>query len=190
MQHIALYFGSFNPIHIGHLLIARYVLNEQLAQKVWFVVSPQNPLKQSNTLLNEHQRLHLVSMAIEKEPDMKASNVEFSLPKPSYTIDTLTYLKEKYPNYRFSIIMGGDSYSNLPRWKNYEKILEQYTMLVYPRRDMITTAYDKGNTIFMKAPMLEISSTEIRKLIKNKKSIRYMVPENVGEEIEACGYYK
>lgn len=190
MQHIALYFGSFNPIHIGHLLIARYVLNEQLAQKVWFVVSPQNPLKQSNTLLNEHQRLHLVSMAIDKEPDMKASNVEFSLPKPSYTIDTLTYLKEKYPHYKFSIIMGGDSYSNLPRWKNYEKILEDYTLLVYPRKDMITTAYEKGNTIFMQAPMLEISSTEIRKLIKNKKSIRFMVPENVGEEIDACGYYK
>lgn len=190
MQHIALYFGSFNPIHIGHLLIARYVLNEQLAQKVWFVVSPQNPLKQSNTLLNEHQRLHLVSMAIEKEPDMKASNIEFSLPRPSYTIDTLTYLKEKYPQYKFSIIMGGDSYSNLPRWKNYEKIIEEYTLLVYPRKDMITAAYDKGNTIFMQAPMLEISSTEIRKLIKNKKSIRFMVPENVAEEIDACGYYK
>ena len=130
---IGLYFGSFNPIHIGHLIIANHVLNETDLNKVWFVVSPQNPFKQSNSLLNETYRLQLVRLAVEQDNRIKVSDVEFSMPRPSYTIDTLTYLKEKNPDDSFSIIMGSDSFQNLDKWKNYRMITEAHTIYVYKR---------------------------------------------------------
>ena len=187
---IGLFFGSFNPIHIGHLIIANHVLNETALQKVWFVVSPQNPFKPSSTLLNEYDRLHLVQKAIEADDRLKASEIEFSLPKPSYTAHTLAYLTEKYPTHEFTIIMGSDSFQNLPKWKNAETILSNYSILVYqrPQFDVID---DLGAKLTkLDAPLLEISATYIRNSIQNGKSIRYLVPQVVEEEIERSGFYK
>lgn len=187
---IGLYFGSFNPIHIGHLIIASYVANNTDMQQVWFVVSPQNPLKPSSVLLNEYHRLHLVHLAVEDDLRLKASDVEFKLPRPSYTIDTLTYLQEKYPQHEFSIIMGSDSFQNLPRWKNYEALVKNYPIIVYKRKEFEVTDTHGANVIELEAPMLEISATEIRDNIKSGKTIRYLVPEKVQQEIEQNSYYK
>lgn len=187
---VGLYFGSFNPIHVGHLLIASHVADSGLVDKVWFVVSPQNPLKHSSTLLNEYDRLHLVNLAIEEDDRFKASDVEFKLPKPSYTIDTLIHLKEKYPQHTFSVILGGDSYQNLSKWKNYQILLNDYQLIVYNRPNAEVNNNEKSNIHILDAPLLEISSTEIRKSIQQKRSIRYMLPENVRIEIERNGYYK
>ena len=128
-----LFFGSFNPIHVGHLIIANHVLNETDVEKIWFIVSPQNPFKNESTLLNEYHRLHLVRLATENDNRIKASEIEFGLPRPSYTVDTLAYLSEKFPDNEFSIIMGSDSYQNLPKWKNAEVILNNYGVYVYQR---------------------------------------------------------
>jgi nicotinate-nucleotide adenylyltransferase len=187
---IGLYFGSFNPIHVGHLIIANHIANNTDLQKVWFVVSPQNPLKQSSSLLNEYDRLHLINISIEGENKLRTSNVEFTLPKPSYTVDTLAYLTEKYPEHEFSIIMGSDSFSNIAKWKNYEVILKNHELYIYKRPGFeIDTAFKK-DLIILNAPLLEISSTRIRELIKNNRSIKYLVPDIVKEEIERNGYYK
>jgi nicotinate-nucleotide adenylyltransferase len=187
---VGLFFGSFNPIHTGHLIIANHVLNETDLDKVWFIVSPQNPLKKSKTLLNKYHRLHLVRLAIEGDGRMRASDIEFGLPTPSYTVDTLTYLKEKYPKHEFSVIMGSDSLQNLHKWKNYEVILKNYQLYIYRRPASELTQPAEKNIHLLDAPLLEISATQIRYIIKSGKSIRYMVPENVMEEIEKCGYYK
>jgi nicotinate-nucleotide adenylyltransferase len=186
---IGLYFGSFNPIHIGHLIIANTVANNSDIQQIWFVVSPQNPLKKSGSLLNEYHRLHLVQIAIADNPKFKAIDVEFRLPKPSYTVDTLTYFNEKYPSYNFTIIMGSDSYTNLPRWKNFQQIKNRYNIFVYERPPFKMAEVGPQVTI-LKAPLLEISSTEIRSLVKAGKSIKYMTPEAVNEEILKNNYYK
>ena len=190
-MRIGLYFGSFNPIHHGHLLIATYLLQNTSLQQVWFVVSPQNPLKPAASLLNEYHRLYLVQLAIEGEKDLKAQDIEFKLPKPSYTADTLTYLQEKYPGHEFSIIMGSDSFQNLPRWKNAEYLLKNYSIYVYRRPEHETLpAYEGARDIhILDAPLLPISSTQIRKNIKDGFSIRYWVPEAVRFEIERNGYY-
>jgi len=132
-MNIGLYFGSFNPIHNGHLIIANHVLNTTDLAQVWLIVSPQNPLKKANSLLNEYHRLHLVKSAIEGEKNLKASSIEFKLPKPSYTIDTLTHLKEKYPQHDFSIIMGSDSFNNIHKWKNYQLLLKDHYIYIYKR---------------------------------------------------------
>ncbi len=186
---IGLYFGSFNPIHIGHLIIANHIANNTDIDEVWFVVSPQNPLKKAAGLLNEHHRYDLVKIATEDEKKLKVSNVEFTMPKPSYTIDTLLYLSEKYKAHKFTLIIGSDSYQNIEQWKNYKQIILNYNILIYLR-----PSYSLNNTLpenvkIVAAPLLEISSTQIRKNIKNKKSIRYLVPDSVLEEIEVKGYY-
>lgn len=190
---IGLYFGSFNPIHVGHLIIANHVINITDYDKIWFVVSPQNPLKPSNSLLNEYTRLHLVRLAIEDNPSFKVIDVEFNLPKPSYTIDTLTYLKEKYPSYSFAVILGSDSYQNLPKWKNYQTLINENELLVYERPGFPFNPQSSipSQTILLKgAPLLDISATSIRKLLSQGKSIQYLVSEKVREEINAAGYYK
>ena len=189
-MNIGLYFGSFNPIHIGHLIIANHVLNETDLQRIWFVVSPQNPFKSSASLLNEYDRLHLVQKAIEGDDRLKASKIEFALPKPSYTSHTLTYLTEKYRSHNFSVIMGSDSYENLPRWKNAEAITSNYPIIVY-RRPGFNVGHSEGDPIrIMDAPLLEISATHIRELIQQGKSIKYLVPNAVENEIEKSGFYK
>jgi nicotinate-nucleotide adenylyltransferase len=186
---VGLYFGSFNPVHNGHLIIANYLLNNTDLNQVWLVVSPQNPLKKSSGLLNEYHRLHLVKSAIDGEKNIKASSIEFQLPKPSFTIDTLTYLKEKYPAHEFSIIMGSDSFTNIQKWKNYQVLLKEYTIYIYVRPGFEITNQPE-NIKALKAPLIEISSTHIRELIKSGKSIRYLVPDIVKEEIENNNYYR
>ena len=189
-MHIGLYFGSFNPIHTGHLIIANHIITHSEIDKVWFVVSPHNPLKEAHSLLNEHHRMHLVNLAIEDNPKFRASNVEFHLPKPSYTIDTLTYLTEKFPLERFSIIMGSDSFQNIHRWKNFEQLVSRYSFIVYKRPGFDIKDTHGANISILEAPLLEISSTYIRNLVKEKKSIRYIVPDAVREHIEANRYYQ
>ena len=186
---IGLYFGSFNPIHVGHLIIASHIVNNCDLDQVWLVVSPQNPLKPAS-LLNEYHRLHLVQIATESNSKLKASNIEFSLPKPSYTIDTLTYLDEKYPQHRFSVIMGSDSYQNLYNWKNYEQILKRYPIIIYQRPGYVVHDKQLGNILIADAPLLDISASFIRKNIKDGKSIEYIVTEKVRQEIENNSYYK
>lgn len=187
---IGLYFGSFNPVHVAHLIIANHILNETDVEKVWFVVSPQNPFKEESNLLNEYHRLHLVRLATEDDIRIKASDIEFSLPKPSYTSATLVYLADKYPKHEFSIIMGSDSFQNFPKWKNCEVIVKNYPLYVYLR-----PGFEIENKIgailhILDAPLLQLSSTLIRKYIKNGRSVRYMVPDKVLDEIEMGGYYK
>jgi nicotinate-nucleotide adenylyltransferase len=187
---IGLYFGSFNPIHTGHLIIANHVLNQTDIQKIWFVVSPQNPFKHSATLLNEYDRLHLVQIAVEADDRFRASEIEFSLPKPSYTSHTLTYLSEKYPNHEFSVLMGSDSFQNISNWKNAEHIIQNYPILVYKRPGFDVINSIGARATFMDAPLLEISATFIRESIQLGKSIRYLVPKAVEEEIEKSSFYK
>ncbi|MFT3902505.1 MAG: nicotinate (nicotinamide) nucleotide adenylyltransferase [Niabella sp.] len=187
---IGLFFGSFNPIHHGHLIIANHILNNGLTDKIWFVVSPHNPLKETKSLLNENHRLHLVNLAIENDLRLKASDIEFSLPRPSYTAVTLAHLSEKYPSQEFAVIMGGDSFQNIKRWYNYEYIINNYNILIYNRPSFTIDSTENEQIQVLDAPLLEISSTQIRKYIREKKSIRYLLPDAVIEEIEKGGYYK
>lgn len=189
-MRIGLYFGSFNPIHVGHLIIASHILNECELEKIWFVVSPLNPFKDADNLLNEYDRLHLVQKGIENDLRFKASDIEFSLPKPSYTVHTLAYLQEKYPEHKFSIIMGSDGFQNLGKWKLYETIVANYTFIIYKRPGFEVDNRLNANIKIMKAPLLEISSTHIRELIKSGKSIKYLVPPLVEEEIIRSRLYK
>ena len=189
-MNIGLYFGSFNPIHIGHLIIGNHIANSTEVDEVWFVVSPQNPLKESASLLNEQHRFSLVKIAVEDETKLKASNVEFSMPKPSYTIDTLIYLSEKYKQHTFTLIIGSDSFLNFEKWKNYNQIILNYNILIYPRPGFDVKRKLPETIKVIDAPLLEISSTQIRKYIKEKKSIRYLVTDKVLDEIELRGYYK
>ncbi|HVK96631.1 MAG TPA: nicotinate (nicotinamide) nucleotide adenylyltransferase [Flavisolibacter sp.] len=187
---IGLYFGSFNPIHTGHLIIANHILNETDIKQVWFVVSPQNPFKESHSLLNEYYRLNLVNKAIDDDLRLKASDIEFNLPKPSYTSHTLSYLNEKYPDYSFTIIMGSDSFQNLGKWKNAEFIISNYSIIVYIRPGFQITNNVNATVQILNAPLLQISSTHIRELILEKKSIKYLVPASVEEEILKSNLYR
>ncbi|MFL5786832.1 MAG: nicotinate (nicotinamide) nucleotide adenylyltransferase [Flavisolibacter sp.] len=187
---VGLYFGSFNPIHNGHLIVANHILNETSLEKVWFVVSPQNPFKQSGELLNEYDRLHLVQKAIEADFRLKVSDIEFNLPRPSYTTNTLAYLSEKYPTNEFSILMGSDSFQNLGNWKNAQFIISNYPIIVYKRPGFEINNKLNASIQIMDAPLLQISATYIRELIKSGKSIKYLVPPIVEEEINAGSYFK
>lgn len=187
---IGLFFGSFNPIHHAHLIIANYIINQDLVDKIWFVVSPHNPLKESQSLLNENHRLHLVNLAIEGEIHLRAMDIEFHLPRPSYTSYTLNHLKEKYPNDEFVVIMGGDSFQNITKWKNYDYIINNYNIIIYNRPGFIIDNSLNARLTIVDAPLLELSATAIRQLIRQKKSVRYMLPDAVIEEIEKGGYYR
>jgi nicotinate-nucleotide adenylyltransferase len=187
---VGLYFGSFNPIHVGHLIIASHILNETDIQRIWFVVSPLNPFKDSESLVNEYDRLHLVQKATEEDPRFKVTDIEFNLPRPSYTIHTLTYLQEKYPDHEFCIIMGSDSYQNIMKWKNPELILSNYRLLVYRRPGFEVTPIEGSKTEILNAPLLQVSATHIRELVRKGKSIKYLVPPAVEEEILNAGLFK
>ncbi len=189
-MEIGLYFGSFNPIHIGHLIIASHVCNKTPVGKVWFVVSPQNPFKNSSQLLNEYDRLHLVNLALEDDPRFQSTNIEFSLPRPSYTIDTLIYLEEKFPQHKFSLVMGSDSWQNFKSWKNYDQILKVYRVTVYERPGFPVKTPHENLVVLKDAPLLQISASYIRSLLKEKKSVRYLVPPKVEEEILNSGYFQ
>ena len=187
---IGLYFGSFNPVHVAHLIIANHILNETDVEKVWFVVSPRNPFKQEATLLNEYHRLHLVRIATQDDLRIKASDIEFSLPKPSYTSVTLAYLADKYPEHQFVIIMGSDSFQNLHKWKNHEVIIKNYPVYVYKRPGFEIENSLGARLNLLEAPLLELSSTQLRKYLREGKSVRYMIPDSVLEEINKGGYYR
>ena len=194
MKKVGLFFGSFNPIHIGHLILANYILENSDMTELWFVVSPQNPFKDKKTLLKDHNRLDMVQLSVKNYPKMRASNVEFSLPKPSYTIDTLTYLKEKYPDHSFALIMGEDNLKGLPKWKNADKLIENHQIIVYPRifeGERQDNEYLKHENISMiNAPIIELSATEIRNMIKNGKNVRPMLPPEVYEYLDGSNFYK
>src|SRR4051812_341049 len=166
-MHIGLFFGSFNPVHIGHMALANYMAAFTGMQQVWLVVSPQNPLKTKNQLLDQNNRLLLVNLAIDDYPNLRSSNIEFSLPTPSYTINTLVHLKEKYPEHEFSLIMGQDNLKSFAKWKNYEEILKRFHIYVYPRPEVGATEFDAHPHVHLtEAPMMDISSTFIRNAIK------------------------
>jgi len=188
-MRVALYFGSFNPVHVGHLIIAQHVAQSTDIDEVWFVVSPQNPFKNGQTLLHEQHRLNMVREAIEGCKSLRASNVEFSLPKPSYTINTLTYLKEKHPSTSFCILLGSDGFQNIHKWKNGEVITSEYPIYIYKRPGFEVQIDNLPNCTLLEAPLLDISSTHIRNLLRTGKSIRFLVPLVVEESIEKNGYY-
>lgn len=190
-KEVGLYFGSFNPIHIGHLVIANYMVEFAGLDEFWFVVTPQNPHKQKASLLNDYDRLEMVQLAVENDSRLQVSDIEFYLPKPSYTIDTLAYLKDRKPNLNFKILMGSDNLENFHKWKNYETIVENYGVLVYPRPgfDSTKVAQHKNIIIAENAPLMEISSSFIRKAIKKGKDVRHFLPLKVWEYIEKKGFY-
>jgi nicotinate-nucleotide adenylyltransferase len=187
---IGLFFGSFNPIHVGHLIIASYMVDFTDLNQVWFIVSPQNPLKNKKSLLNEYERLELIRLAINGDNRLKVSDIEFKLPIPSYTIHTLEVLKEKHPEHEFHLIMGSDSFNTLPKWKEYEQILAKYPIMVYLRPKEEIDLNIKGNIqVFEDVPQMEISASFIRNAIKNKKSVKYLLPQVVFDYIDKWGFY-
>ncbi|MDR1006510.1 MAG: nicotinate-nucleotide adenylyltransferase [Bacteroidales bacterium] len=191
IKKTGLYFGSFNPIHNGHLILAEHILQNSDLSQIWFVVSPQNPLKNRASLLDNRNRLAMVRLAIDDNEGFLASDIEFSLPQPSYTINTLVYLSEKYPLREFSLILGEDNLENFNKWRNYTTILEYYKLYIYPRRAAKPSPLaENRNVIMIDAPQIDISSSFIRENIKSGKSIRYLVPEKVRLEIEKGGYYR
>lgn len=191
MIKTGLYFGSFNPIHIGHLAIANYMLEFSDIAQLWFVVSPQNPLKEKKSLLKEYHRLELTRRAVEDDDRFYVSDIEFKMPKPSYTIDTLTYLGEKYPGREFYLIMGADGLRNFHKWKHAGLLENNYHRLVYPRPGIsCEDLYEHTNLTIMEAPLMEISSSFIRESIRNGKDIRYFLPEKTYTYIREMHFYE
>ena len=190
-QKIGLFFGSFNPIHMGHMIIANIMAENTDLSKVWFVVSPQNPFKQSKGLLHEFDRYDMVKAAIADNYKLEVTDIEFHLPKPSYTIDTLTVISEKNPQHNFRVLIGEDNLTNFEKWKNHDQILDQYGLYVYPRPNVTKSEILRhGNVKIVEAPLLDISATYIRQCIKNNKSVRYLVPEPVEQMIRMRNFYK
>ncbi len=189
-MRVGLFFGSFNPIHIGHMIIAQTMLESNHIDELWFVVSPQNPFKKNKNLLHEFDRLDLVEAAIHYESKFRASDIEFHLSKPSYTIDTLTHLTEKYTNHEFKLIIGEDNLAQFHKWKNYDQILKYYPLLVYPRPNAPKPKIEIGDQVeFVEAPLLHISATFIRDRIRSGHTIKYLVPEEVEETIRRKEYF-
>lgn len=190
---VGLYFGSFNPIHIGHLVIANHMAEYSDLDQVWFVVTPHNPFKKKDSLLDNYQRLEMVYRATKDYTKLKPSDIEFNLPQPNYTVNTLAYLQEKYPDYEFALIMGEDNLKSFHKWKNYEVILENHHIYVYPRisDNHIETQLDGHKKIhYIDAPIMELSSTFIRKAIKAGKNVKPMLPEFVWEYLDEMNFYK
>ncbi|MGD1847337.1 MAG: nicotinate (nicotinamide) nucleotide adenylyltransferase [Salibacteraceae bacterium] len=201
MKKIGLYFGTFNPIHVGHLIIANHIANHTALDEVWLVVSPQNPLKEKSSLLADYHRLALVRMAVEDNRKLKASDIEFKLERPSYTTHTLAHLKEQHPEFEFALIMGEDNLRTLHKWKNHEVLLEHYQIYVYPRAytlDELELA-PKSENRFKDHPsihliegvqVMNISSSFIRQSIKNRQDVRYLLTEPVHQYVEEMNFYK
>jgi len=187
---IGLFFGSYNPIHTGHLVIANYMANHTELDEVWLMVSPHNPLKEKSGLANMYDRLEMANLAIESSENIRVSDIEFNLPKPSYTIDTLTYLHEKFPSKEFVLIMGADNLVSFKKWKNYEVLLNNYQIYVYPRPGADVNEWKTHpSIIFTDTPLMEISSTFIRKSIKEKKNVQFFLPDKVISFIDSKGMY-
>lgn len=191
MKKVGLFFGSFNPIHVGHMIIANYVADNTDLKEIWFIVSPHNPLKKKSSLLEGHHRLAMVERAIEDDLRFKASDIEFHLEQPSYTTVTLAHLKEKHPNVEFTLLMGGDNLASLTKWKNYETILENYPIIVYSRPNFDTAEMaDKGNITILDAPQMNISSSFIRQTITEGKTVKYLMPTKAWEYLDEMNFYK
>jgi len=192
-KNIGLFFGTFNPIHIGHLIIANHFAEFSDLDEVWLIVTPHNPHKKRNTLLEDIHRLSMVRIAVEDYPNLKASNIEFELLQPSYTVNTLAVLDEKYPDDRFSLIMGEDNLKSFHKWKNFEIILERHAIDIYPRisEGIIETQFSNHPQIKkIAAPIVEISASFIRKSIQDEKNIRPLLPQNVWQYIDEMNFYK
>lgn len=191
MKKTGLFFGSFNPIHIGHLAIANYILEFSEIEQLWFIVSPHNPLKEKLTLLDDHHRLELTRLAVDDDDRFRISDIEFKMPKPSYTIDTLTYLYEQYPGHEFQIIMGSDGLNSFSKWKNHQQIQEKFHRLVYPRPGVHAEEIEHHKNIsLIKAPMIEISSSFIRRSIQEGKDVRYFLPKKTYQYIVEMHFYE
>lgn len=190
---VGLYFGTFNPVHVGHLIIANHLAENSDLDEIWMVVTPHNPLKKKAGLLEDYHRMHMIHLATENYDKLKPSDIEFKLPQPNYTINTLVHLKEKYPKYHFSLIMGEDNLKSFPKWKNYEVILEDYEVYVYPRiseLDIPEELVNHPKIHRINAPIIELSSTFIRNSIKEGKNIRPMLDDKVWEYIDHNLFYK
>ena len=188
---IGLFFGSFNPIHQGHLMIANYMVEYTDISQVWFIVSPHNPLKEKTSLLADHHRLAMANIAVEDDPRFRVSNIEFHLPQPSYTIDTLTFLAEKYPGKEFVLICGSDNLPAFSKWKNYEDLLNRYHLYIYPRMETEASPFDNHLHVhFTEAPMIEISSSFIRQGINEGKNLRQFLPEKVWKYLTEMHFYE
>ncbi len=188
---IGLFFGSFNPIHIGHLAIANFMAEYTDLEEIWFVVSPHNPLKNKASLLADYHRLELVELSIETYPQFKTSNIEFRLPQPSYTIDTLSYLREKHSKHQFSLIVGSDNLNSFTKWKNYELLLQNHELYVYPRPGFKDEDVNLPGTIhIVPAPLMEVSSSFIRQAIKEKKEIPFFLPSPAYQYIKDMHFYE
>jgi nicotinate-nucleotide adenylyltransferase len=186
-----LFFGSFNPIHIGHLIIGSHMVNFTDLKQLWFVVSPQNPLKAKNELLNDFQRLEMVRLGIGDDKQLHVSDIEFELEKPSYTINTLLRLEEKYPEREWVLIMGSDTVNTLPKWKNYEQLVNNYEIYIYPRPEypINTDLLTPKMKIIEDVPLMQISASYVRKILREKKNAKYLLPQNVYAYIDKWGYY-
>ena len=190
-SRVGLYFGSFNPIHVGHLVIANAMLDNADVDEVWFVVSPHNPLKERRTLLADHHRLQMVKDAIDDNYRFRACDEEFHLPKPSYTSLTLAHLAEKYPNKEFCLIMGSDNICTFDKWRNYQYILDNYKIFVYPRPNYQGSQWEKHRNVTMvSAPLMDISSSYIRNIIKEGRSPKYLLTPEVLKYVEDMNFYK
>jgi nicotinate-nucleotide adenylyltransferase len=190
---IGLYFGSFNPIHIGHLVIANHLAEYSDLDQIWFVVTPHNPFKKKSSLLDNYQRLEMVYLATKNYDKLKPSDIEFNLPQPNYTVNTLAYLQEKHPDYEFALIMGEDNLKSFHKWKNYEVILENHHIYVYPRisDSSVEIQFNGHNKIHhIDAPIMELSSTFIRKAIKAGKNVKPMLPQHVWEYLDEMNFYR
>lgn len=188
---VGLFFGSFNPVHVGHLMIAQYMVEYTELDEVWLVVSPQNPLKEKSNLVNVYDRLEMCKLAVGDHSKIRVSDIELKLPQPSYTTTTLSYLYERYPEHQFALIMGEDNLNSLPRWKNYEVILKDYQIYVYPRaKEVVSPLLNHGSVHRTNAAIFEISSTFIREALKARKDIQFFVPELVIEFMEAKQLYR
>ena len=199
-KRIGLYFGTFNPIHVGHLIIANHMVQYAALDDLWFVVSPQNPLKPKASLLADYHRLALVRIAVDNNFKLRASNIEFDLPQPSYTIHTLAALSEKHPDHDFTIIMGEDNLNTLPKWKNYDQILEHYSILVYPRvesdENLSVISGDRSDLLdhpkvtMVDAPLMKISASFIRKAVHDGNDVRYLLTEPVLKYVDEMNFYR
>jgi len=190
---IGLFFGTFNPIHIGHLTIANHLAEHSDLDQIWFVVTPHSPFKKKSTLLDDHQRLEMVYLATKDYPKLNQSDIEFKLVQPNYTINTLTHLEEKFPEHEFALIMGEDNLKSFHKWKNFEIILERFFLYVYPRISNGTVEHafkDHPKIVHIAAPIMELSSTFIRSGIKTGKNVRPMLPENVWQYLDEMNFYK
>lgn len=189
---VGLFFGTYNPVHVGHMVIANYMVEYTDLDQIWMVVTPQNPFKQKQSMLKDYDRLHLVRLAIGDDNKLKASDIEFALPQPNYTATTLIYLQEKFPDKDFALIMGADNLNHFHKWKNYEEIIKNYDLYVYPRME----SNDGGElrhhykVNYVEAPVMKISSSFIRKAIQEGKNVSHYMPSDVAKYVEEMNFYK